>query len=295
MSGRSYLRLDSLEARAQFAVLDDDELRTFLDLATYADRRGVCFPGARRIAEETGLTIDVVYSALEGLEKKGFTVCLLRDAHNPITRKQMPNTYALNPALILVCEEVPQAVFAELTDLSGKPDRKREKNFRRSTVRSTIQIQNPDSELESELDSELNAESKPRASAQSPFTEKAKTENGEKTVSDYAKREPKTEPQRGAAAAGGAAAGRREPKTLGKYKLPLVDSALESKAFDLVHAAADLSLPNARMLVDCYGVTIVNRALAELFERGDAPIYSPARWIRRVIRRLDIEAGENTP
>src|SRR5262249_51741271 len=99
-----FTALYSAQLRDFMGAVDDKTLRTFLGLAAHTDARGVCFPGVRELAQICALPIASVLEGLYVLVDIGMVAYLRRDQHDPITRRQLPNVYALNPGLLRVSE-----------------------------------------------------------------------------------------------------------------------------------------------------------------------------------------------
>lgn len=86
--------------RALLATVDDDSLRVFLALLARSDEAGVCFPGIRDLMALTGLPQRAVEGGLACLEAMGWMQYLRRDERDAVTRKFLPNVYALHPHIV---------------------------------------------------------------------------------------------------------------------------------------------------------------------------------------------------
>lgn len=286
----SYTAFYTHALRAQLVALNDGELRTFLALASHCDQRGACFPSIRLLAAETGLTIDEIFSALDGLERKRLFSYLRRDSHDAVTHQQLPNVYALNPALIRVSAAIMPAENITEAIITKKPDR----------YYALPPIQNQNQEQESRTSSKKQPQrhttvTKTNSSAvvQPPFEKGGDRVAGES--SDYAKqgknegKDQRTARPDDTPETGEITGVRREPATLRAYAAPLGEDYREQRALELVQRCAGLSLPNARMLVDVYPATSINFALFLLADQKDGAVKNPARWFRKVIRRVDAQ------
>jgi hypothetical protein len=287
--GQPFTAFDTIALRAALGALDGDECRTFLGLCTYADPRGVCFPGARRLAEVTGLPLATIFNTLDRLEVKGLFVYLQRNQIDPLTKRHLPNVFAMNPALLNITDQALGVVLPSISAL--------EQMTRIGFSPHDSLIQNPESvtSYSNQLQNHHHqpaTESKPSAygAVHDPSNE------GGDSGADYANkgenRKTRDAPKPESMSPQGdksKVSGGREPVSLRGFRSALESDVCEQLALDLAKLAGDLSLPNARMLVDVYGAWTIRQSMSIYHARGDTPIYSPARWFRKVVRRLDSE------
>ena len=75
-------------------------------LCSRADGRGTCYPGIATIAADCGgWSVDTVMNYLDVLEQSGYMIYLRRNARDPLTGRQLPNVYMVNPAYIYLAPE----------------------------------------------------------------------------------------------------------------------------------------------------------------------------------------------
>jgi hypothetical protein len=271
----------SAPLRSFLALVDDKTLRAFIGLAAHTDARGICFPGVRQLAAVCALPIASVFEALANLEALGIMIYVRRDKHDPDTRRQLPNVYALHPELLLVSESLDTPGFITISNITKKPDlyypSSRIVSRSEEESRSRIKKQN---QVTSHQD---NTSSNQPVGPQSLFTSGASEKTGQEPDKNQATRSESKARSAGGRDSSRAAPG--EPRDLQPYKLPLEHGDAETLAQRLISAAADMSLSNARMLVDVYGLARVRDSLMD-FERDYSPrIKSPARYLRVLIRK----------
>lgn len=128
--------------RVAMRNLDDESLRVFLALTTYADSRGVCFPGIRTLADDTGLRNERIIAALDRLADSGWIQYLRRAERDPITRQMTSNVYLVNPNVFRSRETVSGVDFSLLNVLFRDSSDFRNHN----TTNNRIRNQNQESE-----------------------------------------------------------------------------------------------------------------------------------------------------
>lgn len=279
----------SAPLRDLLGFLDDVTLRTLLVLASHIDARGVCFPHVRTIAAIGGMPIADVFEGLSKLDALGLLIYLRRDQHDPITHQQLPNAYALHPEIVLV-QPLESASFITISNITKKPDP--------YYASAPIQKQNQDQESRTRIKNQ-NQEAKPEAQNHSSQQDSTSSNQpvgpqnqitspaGKKTGQEQGKNQTTRSESKARSASGrdSSRAAPGEPRDLQPYKLPLEHGDAETLAQRLITSAADLSLTNARMLVDVYGPGRVRDSLID-FERDYTPrIKSPARYLRVLIRK----------
>jgi hypothetical protein len=99
---QAWVAIYALPFRAAIKQFDDEMLRVWLCILTFADNRGIAFPGVRKLQEITGLRAESVTSALDRLESAGFICFVRRNERDPVTGRLMPNIYAVPESLVKV-------------------------------------------------------------------------------------------------------------------------------------------------------------------------------------------------
>lgn len=289
MAQEAYTALYSARLRDFLQAVDDKTLRTFLGLAAHADARGVCFPGVRELAQICAIPIASVLEGLFTLNELGMVTYLRRDQHDPITRRQLPNVYALNPGLLRISEPLEGVEFIAGANITKKPDR--------YYPSPPIHKQNQEAESSSRFRNQLQEATPDRSSK--PTREGHKTDHGAASLHESGAEPADGDANqqntagaentaRNATQNGKSAAARREPRSLQAYKAPLAHADTEALALRLMTAGEpNLTLENARMFVDIYGMAIVRDALWEFGQQTN--LKNPGGWLRKMIRNLDAQ------
>lgn len=288
----AFTALYSAALRDFLGVVDDKTLRTFLGLAAHADARGVCFPGVRELSNICAMPIASVLEGLFTLNEMGMIAYLRRDQHDPITRRQLPNVYALNPGLLRISEPLEGVPFVTDAIITKKPDR-----YYPSTP---IHKQNQE-EQESSSNKKQLQQPAPQRSKTTPvgsFNTDQPSASLHETPSNPTTPSKKqdTPPGETTSPEGDEShkSARREPRSVQRYKATLDHADAELLATRLMNAGApNLSIENARMFVDVYGLGIVRHALAEFSCQTN--LKNPGGWLRKMIRFLDAQEGNDEP
>lgn len=303
-----YTSFYSAILRTWLAKWDGDALKAFVALCGYCDERGVCFPGVRQLAEDTSMSIDRVYKALEALERDGATVCIRRDAHDAFTGLQLPNVYALHPQIVRVAQAPESVAFITLPIITKSPDR----NYGIFPIHNQNHLTRIKNQNQEEAPINQNQEAAPPLSVESRSSASGAVQDAFEygsdeadTRGDYAnegrneseeqsKKQRSAQPEATSQGDESTMFRRAEPRSLRRYAEPLAEDYREQRALELCAAAEGLSLPNARMLVDIYPASTIQHAMRLLFEQTPGFVRDPARWLRKMIRRVDSQDEEGT-
>lgn len=93
-------RVDIPQDDIALRVLSGSQYKVLHYLINRADSRGVCYPGHDRIASETGFTRPTVQNAMAILNRRDLIRYIRRDGYDPVTKRQVPNVYQINPTYI---------------------------------------------------------------------------------------------------------------------------------------------------------------------------------------------------
>jgi len=88
-----FTAFDTMAFRALIGTLSHKALRVYVLLSTYADRKGICWPQVKELAEMSGLHWETVQAALEELESIGLMVYRRRNERDPMTGRMQNNVY----------------------------------------------------------------------------------------------------------------------------------------------------------------------------------------------------------
>jgi len=113
----TYVEADRAAAR----FLTDPTYKVLHNLVSRADQYGICWPGIRTIAEDTGKSKDTVQEALDELEATGCIVYIRRNGRDPISKQKLPNVYQINPQLYAVRPGLQAQAEACWNEHGGKP------------------------------------------------------------------------------------------------------------------------------------------------------------------------------
>jgi len=285
MSQEPYTALYTAPLRLALRYLDDKLLRCFVALCTYADQRGVCFPGVRELAAATGYSVELVIELLYQLEERNMLVYLRKNERDPITRRQLPNVYMLTSTLYVARDPVEGALFAPLeTQLAEKPDRKL----------PSSPIHNQNQKIKESKPAVEPAAQPPPQPPTDPLNEgDAGSESSQKQGKKQSRagQAQKQPAQRPSEAKAPPPTPSREPTDLTRYNTPL-DVVAERVAGDMVSLAGNLTHSNARMFIDVYGVKNAHAALILYTLQPKNSIPNPAGYIRALLRRHAV-SGED--
>jgi hypothetical protein len=295
-----YAALYCKPLRASIRKLTDNELKTFVALVTYADDQGVCFPGARTLAEDTGMSMTDVAEALHGLKNKGYLFYLRHNAVDPITRRIQPDVFGLTPAILHLNSVAGIQTYMHEFLLHDFPSNHAQPD-------SKNQNQNPES-----LTNANNHHHQPtpeaRAGAQDLAPDGAGKDASEGVgagapgqaapASPQAPDKPtpisQTPTNGEAVASGNAATQNPSPSSappppdagdLKAYTVPLAEIDQEAYANELHAYVAGLQLAKARQLVAVYGTGQCAAALQLLRNQPFKAVSNPVGWMINKLRQ----------
>src|SRR5689334_4478902 len=102
VTGRPYVQIDVRALRRAIAVLNPIE-RDVLDFITSrTDDRNYAFPGIKDISDGCDLREADVIEIIDKLVRHGWVGYVRKDEHDPITHRQLPNTYQVNPDYVVL-------------------------------------------------------------------------------------------------------------------------------------------------------------------------------------------------
>lgn len=96
----SFTAFYTQELRAIIAQLSHKALRMYVLIATYADKRGVCWPGLKELAERANMRIESVMDGLRELEELALICYARRNERDPLTGQMKSNVYIVSGCLV---------------------------------------------------------------------------------------------------------------------------------------------------------------------------------------------------
>lgn len=284
----------SQKLRESIRVLPDRWLRLYVALSTYSDARGTCFPGLRELSAQTGLNLHEVREGLDALAESGFIAFLRRGERDEITRRQLPDVYALNPALLVVSEPLQGVSFGAhgkkpdsilpstgIHNQNQETESKAEPNEAESVTTTTNQTPAKRGEAAAGAG---EAKSKSKSAKQSQSA--AQTSAAQNSVSqpNSAERSPFS-PLPPSSHAGD------EPDDLTAYNEPLSDPGHEAAAVEMYREVGNMSHATARMLIDVYGEGRA-RAAVRMLRAQKTPVANPGGYVRSMLRKRAVAADD---
>jgi type IV secretory pathway VirB10-like protein len=106
MSSTSFTAFYTQELRETIGSLSHKALRVYVLLATYADKRGVCWPGVKELSERANMRVESVLDGLQELESLALICYARRNERDPITGRVMPNVYVISGSLVRSADSV---------------------------------------------------------------------------------------------------------------------------------------------------------------------------------------------
>jgi hypothetical protein len=100
MSTISFTAFYTQELRAMIAQLSHKALRMYVLIATYADKRGVCWPGLKELSERANMRIESVIDGLRELEILALIGYARRNERDPVTGQMRSNVYIVSGCLV---------------------------------------------------------------------------------------------------------------------------------------------------------------------------------------------------
>ena len=283
------------DAQLQLVQLDKVAMDVFLGLCKYADALGCCYPGNDLLGRLTGHRRDSIPSALQSLQAAN----IIHILETSVPFRQGANRdIQISPYLLRLRQEYLQTALERWENYSVSMSVQEGSEGSGSITfpssdRQPDQIYNQiHNQIHNQLQQLTPIQSQPSAEGadqpQPPFEEEGqKPGQGQDPNQDTA---PTTrrEPTSSASAILPSAAANREPPNLLHYKSPLRSLEDEELALEMVNLAPDLSLKNARMLVDKYKWERITRVL-QLCRKHSMSIQRPGSWIRAMLRKTDEE------
>lgn len=285
---------DGLMRLIPLDLVDKD---VFIAICKHADPDGWCRPGDQRLADLSQHRRDAIPDALARLQAAQYIHIEL----TPLPHRQKPERdIQISPHIMRLRPEFQRAALEawERFDLQtnscnkietvsityGESDRQPDQIQKQIKDQIQNPIQNsPRLTIESKAPTIHNHTQGASGADQVPLESEGQTPEQDEQET-HAAFDTRSEAGRTASAS---APFRREPPELARYARPLADEAREEMALNMVAAAADLSQPNARMLVDTYGAELCGRVLQIMFKTKH--VSSPARFLRAMLRKLDRE------
>lgn len=284
-----YTALYTAPLRLALRHLDAKLLRLFIALCTYADARGVCYPGVRELAQTTGYSVELVIELLFQLEAHNMLVYLRKNERDPVTKRQMPNVYMLTSSFYVARDPVENALFPSVEEvLAQKPDR----NLPSAPIHNQNQkIKDQEPAVKPAAQPPPQPPTAPAKVAESGSA--AGKKQGKGQSEGRAGRDQTSQRSEPAPAAPSSAAP-REPGDLVRYNQPL-EPVGERIAEELCAAASNITHANARMLVDVYGAANARAAIILYSLQPRMSIANPAGYIRGLLRRHAVSVEDIPP
>lgn len=279
---------------------DAEALSVFFALCKRANRFGGCDPGDRDLSALSGRRFDAIPALLERLQ----AIDYIHIIETPVPYRLKPlRGYQVSPYVLRLGIDNQAAAIAEWQRFNPQTNARNEKQT--SAITYGENDQQPESDPEPESKPALKPESQPAIQTKTSAEGAAKSKStlkgeGQGQGQGQGQKQREAPPDHTSQATESTLFRRAhpsEPRSLLRYHGMLPDGEQERLAVNLKSLVTDLSLPNARMLTDVYGTSVINAAMQEFWCNAGAPKKSPARWIRTVIRRLyateEIEARIN--
>lgn len=307
MADKPFTGFYSAALRDLVGNLEPRDVVLFVLLSSYADERGVCWPGLRELHKFTGWRADELRYRLDRLERQGLFRFLRRGSQDAITGRFQPDVYQMNPSLILTKKPVPYAPEnAEQEPVPHVAENAEHDLFRiapsqptqpESITRFKNQNQEPESLTSTNKHTQTPVEDSEgglfRMGADSWDNEeeiqkpKANTNTNTKSQATGSPAPAGTKPAPAGQAKANTPPGSAAPpiKPIGSYKIALSDSSLEALANEVYTLAAPTKLYNARELVMVYGAESVRKSLGQLVAaKSKGNVYNPmgllTKWLR---------------
>lgn len=289
---------------------DLEAISVLFALGQRANAFGYCDPGDKLIGMEAGHRRDAIPAILERLQ----AIDYLHVTEIPVLfRQEALRGFYINPFVIRLRAANHASAVAEWERFNSQTNGLQNGHYKKQAIGITHgesdhqpdQIKNQDqNQLHNQDHNHLqkphqtSEEQAPKTALSDPRASGADQAHFD-GVGQKQKPEPTTEPEQGVSPRGeapsdaravpsaAAAPPPREPKDLARFRHPLADEDDENVALDLVNTAGDMSRENARMLVDTYGAYRVGVVVQLFFQQKT--VASPARWIRSMLRKTDVE------
>jgi len=304
MADKPFTGFYSASLRDMVGNFEPKDIVLFVLLSSYADERGVCWPGLRELHKFTGWRADELRYRLDRLERQGLFRYLRRGAQDSITGRFQADVYQMNPSLILTkkpvtyapenAEREPVTHAAENAEHDLLRIAPSEHTQPESITRYINQNQEPESLTSTNKQTNPSFE----GSEGSLFRMGADSWDQEEIQKPKANTNTKSQATGSPAPAGTkpAPAGQVNTNTppgsaappvvpIGSYRNALSDSSLEALANEVYTLAAPTKLYNARELVMTYGAESVRKSLGSLVAaKSKGNVYNPmgllTKWLR---------------
>lgn len=283
-----YTAFYTFALRDVIVQLDDAALRIYVLLATYADGRGICWPGMNELEARSGLYRKRIIQALEALESLGLLVYVRRACRDPLTGQWLNNVYGLTPKLYkgqTISEPyTPESQFS--------PQKSDNQNHQQESI---TRIKNQNQELESTTTTTNQikpSKADDRDSGSQPQWADWRAGRTHQIAPGAQGGYANTSAAQTARNAHTAQSADQKPPPpfrdtpspdLSQYQRPLPDAFAEQQAERLHQRAGNMSMPNARALVAAHGVGHVAAALALLGRQ--TRIENPGGYVRALLQR----------
>lgn len=307
MNTESYVGLCVQPLRQIIGQVSDCELRVYVALSTYVDPYGTCWPGINELHKVTGLRHEDVMAALESLSGRGLVVVVRRGEWDNLTRRMLPNIYALTPDFVYIRPELRGEVAERLK--SVRPQASLSEGMIPKTPLIPESNQEPEPATEPAPTNQRqnhhhqpapaasNGKPRPPAAAGAAAhegndpTASGETETGDELNTTATntnantrntQREAQTPPPGSA------------PPPSRDYTKPLGTPLREQLANRVQSDAGPTTIVQARELVDVYGPDLVERGLIMLTAvlSKDTGIRSPMGLLTSWLRRGKIQADD---
>lgn len=96
----SFTAFYTQDLRQTIGTLSHKALRVYVLLSTYADKRGVCWPGVKELSERANMRVESVMDGLQELEQLALICYARRNERDAITGKIQPNVYIVSGSLV---------------------------------------------------------------------------------------------------------------------------------------------------------------------------------------------------
>lgn len=308
-NNKPYTGFYSEELREAITFMPPPALRLFILLSTYANSDGVCFPGVRELSARMTMSVEDVICWLEWLEQHQLMGYARRDEHDPITHRQLPNAYALNPALYVARSASAEVQFSLIMEAtSKKPDRNSEGfsihnqhqnpeskptavNQHQEPPPPTTTAKSPMNKAESETSGGADTSGVDLAASWAAMAENSEANTGRTTR----KRTSATKTERSSTSKANSVSSAPppspspalpvEPDDLTPFNAPFADPVYESAADALRLASGNMTHANARMMVQVYGPGQARAAVEMLKQQPAHSVNNKAGYLRTLLRR----------
>lgn len=299
-----YTAFYSQALRTSIRQMSEIELRIFVLLATYANDEGVCWPGIRELAEQSGYRAEDVMAALECLEAAGKLLFLRRSHRDPLTRQMTPNVYAVNPMLVKAPNSTSMSEFLLIMEQFQISSHSRNSNQNHQTRISKAASSNQHQQAPPPTSSPVKANGRDHAASSEHAAGNANANAADAAPqlgyaqSEHGTHEPTRQTPNSARSATQQSPSPRSapppPADLSAYAAPLPDDLYEQWSERLRTRTGNMSAPNARYLVSTYGLAKVESALHVLGKQPAGEVGNPAGYVISLLRKTAVDPQVDT-